>query len=51
MSKSALVAPAADAEVAMRFIGFELSKSTWLIGLYAPELWREKAGYVRAPHA
>jgi transposase len=38
MSSSALIAPAAKAEVATLFVGFELSKSTWLIGLYAPEL-------------
>jgi hypothetical protein len=29
--------PAAKEEVATLFVGFELSKSTWLIGLYAPE--------------
>jgi transposase len=33
-----LIAPAAKGEVATLFVGFELSKSTWLIGLYAPEL-------------
>lgn len=38
MSSSALIAPAAKQEVATLFVGFELSKSTWLIGLYAPEL-------------
>ena len=38
MSSSALIAPAAKEEVATLFVGFELSKSTWLIGLYAPEL-------------
>jgi transposase len=38
MSNSALITPAAREEVATLFIGFELSKSTWLIGLYAPEL-------------
>jgi transposase len=38
MSSSALIAPAAKGEVATLFVGFELSKSTWLIGLYAPEL-------------
>src|SRR5499427_7556899 len=38
MSRSALIAPAAVNEVATLFVGFELSKKTWLIGLYAPEL-------------
>lgn len=38
MSNSALIAPAAGAEIATLFVAFELSKSTWLIGLYAPEL-------------
>ena len=38
MSNSVLIAPAAREEVATLFVGFELSKSTWLIGLYAPEL-------------
>jgi transposase len=38
MSSSALIAPAAKGEVATLFVAFELSKSTWLIGLYAPEL-------------
>ncbi|MBV8096401.1 MAG: IS110 family transposase [Acetobacteraceae bacterium] len=38
MSSSALIAPAAKEEVATLFVGFELSKSTWLVGLYAPEL-------------
>lgn len=38
MSNSAPIAPAARDEVATLFVGFELSKSTWLIGLYAPEL-------------
>ena len=32
------IAPAAIEEFATLFVGFELSKSTWLIGLYAPEL-------------
>ena len=39
MSNSALIpTPAAQIEVATLFVGFELSKSTWLVGLYAPEL-------------
>jgi nucleotide-binding universal stress UspA family protein len=38
MSSSALIAPAAKGEAATLFVGFELSKSTWLMGLYAPEL-------------
>ena len=33
-----IAAPAAQGDVATLFAGFELSKSTWLIGLYAPEL-------------
>ena len=33
-----IAAPAAQEDVATLFVGFELSKSTWLIGLYAPEL-------------
>src|SRR5215467_13540205 len=38
MLRSPLIAPAAVNEVATLFVGFELSKKTWLIGLYAPEL-------------
>ena len=38
MSHSVLITPAASGEIATLFVGFELSKSTWLIGLYAPEL-------------
>jgi hypothetical protein len=39
MSNSVLIAaPAAHIEVATLFVGFELGKATWLIGLYAPEL-------------
>ena len=38
MSNSALIAPAAKEEVATLLVAFELSKATWLIGLYAPEL-------------
>ena len=38
MLRSPLMAPAAQDEVATLFVGFELSKKTWLIGLYAPEL-------------
>ena len=37
MLRSPLMAPAQD-EVATLFVGFELSKKTWLVGLYAPEL-------------
>ena len=37
MSTSAL-APAAEDEIATLFVGFELSKATWLIGLLAPKL-------------
>lgn len=33
-----IAAPAAHGDVATLLVGFELSKSTWLIGLYAPEL-------------
>ena len=33
-----IAASAAQEEGATLFVGFELSKSTWLIGLYAPEL-------------
>ena len=33
-----IAASAAQGEWATLFVGFELSKSTWLIGLYAPEL-------------
>jgi hypothetical protein len=33
-----IAAPAAQGDVATLFVGFELSKSTWLIGLCAPEL-------------
>ena len=36
MSTSAL-APAAQDEIATLFVGFELSKATWLIGLYSPQ--------------
>ena len=39
MSTSMVIAAsAAQGEGATLFVGFELSKSTWLIGLYAPEL-------------
>src|SRR5512132_4628225 len=41
MSTSTLIeTPAAHDEHATLFGGFELGKSTWLIGLYAPELGR-----------
>ena len=35
-----IAAPAAQEEGATLFVGFELSKLTWLVGLYAPELGR-----------
>jgi transposase len=38
MSTSALIAPAAQDEIATLFVAFELSKATWLIGLYSPQL-------------
>ena len=39
MSNSVLIAaPAARMEVATLFVGFELSKATWLVGLYSPDL-------------
>src|SRR5512144_3287888 len=39
MSTSTLIeTPAAHDEHATLFVGFELGKATWLIGLYAPEL-------------
>ena len=33
-----IASPAAQGEGRTLFVGFELGKSTWLIGLYAPEL-------------
>ena len=39
MSKSVLIAaPGSQREVATLFVAFELSKATWLLGLYSPEL-------------
>jgi transposase len=38
VSTSALIAPAAQDEFATLFVAFELSKGTWLIGLYSPQL-------------
>ena len=38
ISISTPIAASAVQEGATLFVGFELSKSTWLIGLYAPEL-------------
>ena len=43
MSTSAL-APAQD-EIATLFVGFELSKATWLIGLYSPQLGKTISRY------
>jgi len=44
MSNSVLIAaPAAHMEVATLFVGFELGKATWLVGLYAPEWVRGSA--------
>src|SRR5215468_7071469 len=44
MSTSAL-APAAQDEIATLFVGFELSKATWLIGLYSPQLGKTISRY------
>src|SRR5499427_851975 len=44
MSTSAL-APAAQDEIATLFAGFELSKATWLIGLYSPQLGKTISRY------
>ncbi len=38
MSTAVLNAPAAQEEIATLFVGFELSKATWLIGMYSPQL-------------
>jgi hypothetical protein len=35
---TSLIAPAAEDEIATLFVAFELSKKTWLIGLYSPQL-------------
>ena len=46
MSTSTLIeTPAAQDEHATLFVGFELGKATWLIGLYAPELGRTVSRY------
>ena len=47
MSTSTLIATpaAAQNEHATLFVGFELGKTTWLIGLYAPELGRTVSRY------
>ena len=46
MSTSTLIeTPAAQDERATLFVGFELGKATWLIGLYAPELGRTVSRY------
>src|SRR5262249_26586779 len=45
MSTSALIAPAAQDEIATLFVGFELSKTTWLIGLYSPQLGKTISRY------
>ena len=44
MSTSAL-APAAQDEIATLFVGFELSKATWLLGLYSPQLGKTISRY------
>ena len=44
MSTSAL-APAGQDEIATLFVGFELSKATWLIGLYSPQLGKTISRY------
>ena len=44
MSTSVL-APAAQDEIATLFVGFELSKATWLIGLYSPQLGKTISRY------
>jgi hypothetical protein len=46
MSTSTLIeTPAAQDEHATLFVGFELGKATWLIGLHAPELGRTVSRY------
>src|ERR1700743_3957184 len=45
MSTSALIAPAAQDETATLFVGFELSKASWLIGLYSPQLGKTISRY------
>ena len=43
MSTSALIAPAAQDEIATLFV--ELSKATWLVGLYSPQLGKTISRY------
>ena len=45
MSTSALTAPAAQDEIATLFVAFELSKASWLIGLYSPQLGKTISCY------
>jgi hypothetical protein len=45
MSNSTLIAPAAQEEIATLFVVFELSKKTWLIGLYSPQLGKTISRY------
>lgn len=46
MSTSTLIeTPAAQNEHATLFVGFELGRATWLIGLHAPELGRTVSRY------
>src|SRR5574338_359254 len=46
MSTSTLIeTPGAQYEHATLFVGFELGKATWLVGLYAPELGRTVSRY------
>ena len=45
MSTSALTAPAAQDEIATLFVAFELSKASWLIGLYSPQLGKTISRY------
>jgi transposase len=46
MSTSTLIAmPAAQDERATLLVGFELSKTTWLIGLYSPDLGKTVSRY------
>src|ERR1700758_4828067 len=44
MLTSAL-APAAQDEIATLFVGFELSKATWLISLYSPQFGKSISRY------
>jgi transposase len=40
-----MIAPAAQDEIATLFVAFELSKGTWLIGLYSPQLGKTVSRY------